>query len=173
MYLGTSPRDSPVDLVFCLLVPLHIQIVLGVFWMWALGNEQFILDNALRPSGSGGYKEAFRSALCVYPEQFSLQITVIWENIKRECFTEIIPCFWTSQIACTCGSLFRWHVKTPPQYPDLSKLVVLALLGRFRIMLRSVLHFPFCACNSCDSCSVHFNFPVICFQAMECNASKC
>lgn len=123
------PRNWPwrltlVDLVFCLLVPPHIQIVFGIFSMpgktWALRNEQFILDNALGLSGFGCYKEAFWSALCVYPEQFSLQITVIWENIKGECFTEIIPYFWTSQIACTWGSLFGWHVKTPPQYPDLS-----------------------------------------------------
>lgn len=36
---------------------------------------------------------------------------------------------WTTQIACTWGSLFGWHVKPPPQYPDLSKFAVLALVG--------------------------------------------
>lgn len=36
-------------------------------------------------------QRSFWSVLRVYPVQFSLQITVIWENIKSECFREIIP----------------------------------------------------------------------------------
>lgn len=36
-------------------------------------------------------QRSFWSVLCVYPVQFSLQITVIRENIQSECFREIIP----------------------------------------------------------------------------------
>lgn len=43
--------------------------------------------------GFGCCREAFWSVLYVYPIQFSLQITVIWEDIKSECVREIAPFF--------------------------------------------------------------------------------
>lgn len=75
-------------------------------------------------------KEAFWSVLLVDPVQFSLQITVIWENIKRECFREIIP--FLNKSKCLSLRLFIYLAcQNTSICTDLSKFVVPALLGSF------------------------------------------
>ena len=69
-------------------------------------------------------KRSFWSVFRVYPVQFSLQITVIWENIKSEYFREIIPLF------------------------EQVKLPVLEALYPYSMSKHFNIHWPFKVCSS-------------------------
>lgn len=102
-------RFTLIYLTCLLLFPPNIPIYFGIFWVsgntLTVKNECFILD-----IGFACWKEAFWSDFHVYPVQFSLQITVIWENIKSECFREIIPFF--EQVKLSVLEALYPYVKT-------------------------------------------------------------
>lgn len=90
-------------------------------------TESFISDNSVWMLDSACCK-AFWSVSHVCLVQFSQRITVIWENIKSECFREIIP-FMNNSNCLSLRLFIHKACQNTSVFTDLSKFSVLALLG--------------------------------------------
>lgn len=90
-------------------------------------TESFILENSVWMLDIVCCK-AFWSVSHVCLVQFSQQRTVIWENIKSECFREIIP-FMNNSNCLSLRLFIHMACQNTSIFTDLSKFSVLTLLG--------------------------------------------
>lgn len=79
-------------------VPRSAQIYLCTSWTLEKGTLGLRLST-LGGSLASCHASCFQGVLRVCRVQFWVQITIIWKDIKWECFREITPSFWTSPLS--------------------------------------------------------------------------